>query len=163
MLIPSTRPVEISIHAPAKGATPAQPETDANGFIFQSTLPRRERRMQKKIKDIMQRDFNPRSREGSDTRNSSIQYSPDISIHAPAKGATSSRRSGHAHGRFQSTLPRRERPGQAAGTKKALLFQSTLPRRERRIRRFVDHAVVYISIHAPAKGATCRPETRGAR
>ena len=58
--------------------------------------------------------------------------------------------------RFQSTLPRRERPAKMVGNAVTKKFQSTLPRRERpdpcqRARRR-DH----ISIHAPAKGATPR-------
>ena len=55
-----------------------------------------------------------------------------ISIHAPAKGATSS-----LH----------ETPFEVQ-------FQSTLPRRERRIVAFPIDAPYTISIHAPAKGAT---------
>ena len=79
---------------------------------FQSTLPRRERRMwviaeglvydfnprsreEKRLSvyhEQTQRlvyDFNPRSREGSDNlRMKNIIVSDDISIHAPAKGAT---------------------------------------------------------------------------
>ena len=34
------------------------------------------------------RDFNPRSREGSDRRVFRLQVKSNISIHAPAKGAT---------------------------------------------------------------------------
>ena len=55
----------ISIHAPAKGAT-----ASGNGYY------------------LFNRDFNPRSREGSDRRIPSVYYQPYISIHAPAKGAT---------------------------------------------------------------------------
>ena len=55
---------------------------------------------------------------------------------------------------FQSTLPRRERPQQRHAQTGLQPFQSTLPRRERQtvpVLREVRH----ISIHAPAKGATC--------
>ncbi len=121
--------------------------------------------------------FNPRSREGSDynsrycycVANISIHapakgatvphlsehYRIAISIHAPAKGATRGRRSQpapfcisiHAPAkgatvkepniyikvlRFQSTLPRRERPVLSAAHRQQMPFQSTLPRRERR-------------------------------
>ena len=59
---------EISIHAPAKGATAAFPSANANGLYF-----------------------NPRSREGSDESIRFVQALPNrISIHAPAKGATKS-------------------------------------------------------------------------
>ena len=55
----------ISIHAPAKGATI---------HVIQQEL------------DIT--DFNPRSREGSDSITGAFSDTPVISIHAPAKGAT---------------------------------------------------------------------------
>ena len=77
----------ISIHAPAKGAT-AFLVTPSLKTIFQSTLPRRERHGGGVKKFTIKRDFNPRSREGSDRV--SLLYLPSnlISIHAPAKGAT---------------------------------------------------------------------------
>ena len=55
---------------------------------------------------------------------------------------------------FQSTLPRRERPGVGYKTNWDILFQSTLPRRERRKSRNSAYVYPVISIHAPAKGAT---------
>ena len=76
----------ISIHAPAKGATPDQVFTAA-----------------------YEGHFNPRSREGSDSRRQPTDGIDNISIHAPAKGATRSRLSYTANSLFQSTLPRRER------------------------------------------------------
>ena len=59
----------ISIHAPVKGAT--QAPRNAGGA---ST------------------NFNPRSREGSDSVISCAPDTPEISIHAPVKGATSADR-----------------------------------------------------------------------
>ena len=57
---------------------------------FQSTLPRRERpQHQKEI--FVQIYFNPRSREGSDLAEVENADEIAISIHAPAKGATTSR------------------------------------------------------------------------
>ena len=76
---------------------------------FQSTLPRRERPGCENVYlpyfnfnprsregsdsnfggcSFEQEDFNPRSREGSDSVVVSVVTSPVISIHAPAKGAT---------------------------------------------------------------------------
>ena len=55
--------------------------------------------------------FNPRSREGSDTNSVTFSLSFLISIHAPAKGATNSCAQQRLVILFQSTLPRRERPG----------------------------------------------------
>ena len=57
---------DISIHAPAKGAT-KQRLLLINPKLFQSTLPRRERRG-KNSSINYNKNFNPRSREGSDGR-----------------------------------------------------------------------------------------------
>ena len=77
--------------------------------------------------------FNPRSREGSDGEVSLAIAISGISIHAPAKGATS--------------MPLRRLPFRTG-------FQSTLPRRERRFVAKPATQRIQISIHAPAKGAT---------
>ena len=144
--------IYISIHAPAKGAT----ESDRSCWgltEFQSTLPRRERRIPKATKY----GFN------------------NISIHAPAKGATQRDLLISHCSVFQSTLPRRERLYHIPIVPGKQRFQSTLPRRERppdpslsdqdphfnpRSREGSDPAETLkawgedISIHAPAKGAT---------
>ena len=54
----------ISIHAPAEGAT-SESQTCMNPLIFQSTLPRRERRNAYNPYSFV-KYFNPRSRGGSD-------------------------------------------------------------------------------------------------
>ena len=92
-----------------EGSDKRNPDLSTEGFIFQSTLPRRER-PKPQNHNLKSLNFNPRSREGSDlvvyqfttNRNS-------ISIHAPAKGATSSPKAKSSCTVFQSTLPRRER------------------------------------------------------
>ncbi len=101
-------------------------------FLFQSTLPRRERHISTTSKYPFGY-FNPRSREGSDARVTRRgRVGGAISIHAPAKGATSRPTSISSTAAFQSTLPRRERPPtQATPTARHDTFQSTLPRRER--------------------------------
>ena len=76
----------ISIHAPAKGATSISANVSTIS-LFQSTLPRRERLGRKRVPEQV-RDFNPRSREGSDPCVCAIACKSRISIHAPAKGAT---------------------------------------------------------------------------
>ena len=157
--IPTVLPIPyntISIHAPAKGATNPSPSCVAST-----------------------NNFNPRSREGSDHRLANFGKSSHISIHAPAKGAT-------PHGLavcnllaiFQSTLPRRERLFNSVCIIQLNIFQSTLPRRERPVGQYFQHCTqkfqstlprrerpiphgfyllsLYISIHAPAKGATHR-------
>ena len=57
--------------------------------------------------------------------------------------------------KFQSTLPRRERPVVRNEIDKYKTFQSTLPRRERPAIIFGDTTAWNVSIHAPTKGATC--------
>ncbi len=167
----------ISIHAPAKGATYFD-YLKVSVRIFQSTLPRRERRASYETRTSGRCYFNPRSREGSDSSANSIinrqtlfqstlprrerhpaplpshplqHFNPrsregsdqrpqqaaaqgaEISIHAPAKGATSRIMSiASTVSIFQSTLPRRERRGRSAHCGTSSTFQSTLPRRERR-------------------------------
>ena len=168
--------LDISIHAPARGAT--------DGFVgpcsiarFQSTLPRGERRIvgpedakEEKFQSTLPRgerrsgaagpqrlfdDFNPRSREGSDIPMWPCLKEGRISIHAPARGATQfSIAQSRKHIRFQSTLPRGERRRISSYPDYDGKFQSTLPRGERLIYSDDPVDVVIISIHAPARGAT---------
>ena len=79
------------------------------------------------------RDFNPRSREGSDDKSLVRTYTRKL---------------------FQSTLPRRERQVENSYWFDFKQFQSTLPRRERQFMNFLSDRLDLISIHAPAKGAT---------
>ena len=79
----------ISIHAPARGATLLSMSLMLFAQ-FQSTLPRGERPRRNWRSTRSDRNFNPRSREGSDSaakrqRGTAVR----ISIHAPARGATS--------------------------------------------------------------------------
>ena len=58
--------IHVSIHAPAKGATTFHSWPDTSRRMFQSTLPRRERRWSGCNMRRIWACFNPRSREGSD-------------------------------------------------------------------------------------------------
>ena len=101
--------------------------------LFQSTLPRGERHLRHAVERAGQKCFNPRSRVGSDlfylyvayaiffvsihapawgaTQGEKLYLPGDlVSIHAPAWGATYASAIGRAAVRFQSTLPRGERP-----------------------------------------------------
>ena len=77
----------ISIHAPTRGATRASHFLPF-GSLFQSTLPREERRMM--LVNIL--------------------LCNSISIHAPTRGATIQNDDASVLCLFQSTLPREERP-----------------------------------------------------
>ena len=111
----------------------ASPNGRIEGKTFQSTLPRRER-LSRDIINNPNVYFNPRSRGGSDVARSAGSADIEISIHAPAEGATTLRSVLSSHlldfnprsrggsdsyvvfvnvlcRKFQSTLPRRERRG----------------------------------------------------
>ena len=79
-----------------------------------------------------------------------------VSIHAPAKGATCLNRHGFYQGQaFQSTRPRRARHVARICFVSAFPFQSTRPRRARPLSEAVARLDdLFVSIHAPAKGAT---------
>ena len=145
----------ISIHAPARGATTA---ITTSSFIVSISI-------HAPARGATLRDLKP--------------YGPImISIHAPARGATDGTIVDSQEVTFQSTLPQGERPGTTCSAKSAIdfnprsrkgsdlaadgqltadvVFQSTLPQGERRDvfgRRWEEFI---ISIHAPARGATCQ-------
>ncbi len=101
--------------------------------LFQSTLPHGERPVNFPSLSGMYR-FNPRSRTGSDQQ-------PTPSLHKASQ--------------FQSTLPHGERPVSLIAESNHLEFQSTLPHGERLDTASVSTAALVVSIHAPARGATC--------
>ena len=143
--------------------------------IFQSTLPRGERPAWDGIPVDTMMDFNPRSREGSDdSKTENLPHEP-ISIHAPARGATQSKRLDFGETVFQSTLPRGERRAMPRQTRLTSYFNprsregsdevsaigfSLLTDFNPRSRegsdtyRFDVYKRLRISIHAPARGAT---------
>ena len=152
------RQVDVSIHAPAWGAT------SGISAINRAVV-----------------SFNPRARVGRDLVGVSVGFGDDVSIHAPAWGATfSGEHIDRRLGRFQSTRRRGARrkgrtlrvlnlevsihapawgatsaPAPAAQRQKQ--FQSTRPRgaRPRAVQRYAVRRAV--SIHAPAWGATQSP------
>ena len=150
----------ISIHAPARGATfchllallntrnfnPRSREgsdgpsdvTLLTVPVFQSTLPRGERHLpQTRCPENVY--FNPRSREGSDEDVTTKVDSLEISIHAPARGATSTYQHTHYSTRISIHAPAR------GATDFSDFFKFFLR----------------ISIHAPARGATQKSQPRG--
>ena len=102
-------------------------------LAFQSTLPRGERRLPLFQNTYKHTHFNPRSREGSDKI---------------------LRQNGVDTGQFQSTLPRGERLSVLWQDCRPYQFQSTLPRGERQFDAWSNFLTLFISIHAPARGAT---------
>ena len=145
----------ISIHAPAKGATVFRIPVVYANIVFQSTLPRRERRSSAKPLSSS-RTFQstlPR-RERLDAAELERLHR-DISIHAPAKGAT-------IHWLllilvavvFQSTLPRRERHMEKRRPSIGRMYFNPRSREGSDPGQSHYKQRGRISIHAPAKGAT---------
>ena len=123
------RIVGVSIHAPARGATPNVAVIFGDKEKFQSTRPRgarpgtvmpstfaltcfNPRAREGRDRDIFHhgsadRRFNPRAREGRDREQHSTRADRDVSIHAPARGATILKQDkSPCKIKFQSTRPR---------------------------------------------------------
>ena len=144
--------------------------------IFQSTLPRGERLGGVKNVITGKTDFNPRSREGSDAALKLIRDNEIISIHAPARGATSTAGSDqdaiwisiHAPARgatcqmfLRQPLFHHFNPRSREGSDGRLRPPTGMHRNfNPRSREGSDENRMYslretdISIHAPARGAT---------
>ena len=145
----------ISIHAPAKGATPCRYFWDRLLDNFNS---RSREGSDSRISSLMLtiKYFNSRSREGSDVLCAEgDDMNGDISIHAPAKGATIWH-VGVRQAWYDFNSRSREGSDFVFSCPNTLshIFQFTLPRRERRSPILRCEMQTYISIHAPAKGAT---------
>ena len=99
--------------------------------------------------------FNPRSREGSDTKKViSDKSRPSFNPRSREGSDLVSFRIFLHNAMFQSTLPRGERLGQLCKTTGRKEFQSTLPRGERLSAEIRNLRNTAVSIHAPARGAT---------
>ncbi len=159
------------------GSDVARGYSTARLLGFQSTLPRGERRLLGE-QLLHEASFNPRSRAGSDwPMPTGWRRICKVSIHAPARGATSwswattgiTIVSIHAPARGathrwrgplspSSCFNPRSRAGSdiwgCASSCGAWWFQSTLPRGERRLEGSALWPEYVVSIHAPARGAT---------
>ena len=107
--LPSDPGYYISIHAPAKGATDFVDTDDDFNVDFNPRSREGSDALIIKGLPASLRHFNPRSREGSDNIAEKAENVTLISIHAPAKGATTRKAISQFLTVFQSTLPRRER------------------------------------------------------
>ena len=124
--------IDISIHAPAWGTTSS---AAAAGPIRSC--------------------FNPRAHVGRDTFTLfRINEIMSVSIHAPAWGATLRAWRFSSSVLFQSTRPRGARPDHRLVRILGAEFQSTHPRGARRHPVFHHAGDTFVSIHAPAWGAT---------
>ena len=122
----------ISIHAPTRGATFTR-IVHYFHYLFQSTLPRGERRYSPGTVHRQWHYFNPRSHEGSDVQKLVDKLS-DITDFNPRshEGSDYDKRERlNTDEVFQSTLPRGERRCINDLCIRDTQFQSTLPRGER--------------------------------
>ena len=110
---------------------------------FQFTLPRGERRLHR-VATSRRGSFNSRSRVGSDIREGLADIDLNVSIHAPAWGATFRVMMRGAVMVFQFTLPRGERPIKRQSLTLSDVFQFTLPRGERpRLHRAIAQRITF--------------------
>ena len=145
----------ISIHAPARGATPISYFNSSTASIS-IHAPARGATSDRVQRARAPRDFNPRTREGCDVSclkvcKISIKY-----FNPRTREGCDTNASGVAtfKTQFQSTHPRGVRPLHFVFTQFSQLFQSTHPRGVRLM--FLSSKLMFanISIHAPARGAT---------
>ena len=119
--------VQVSIHASARDATWRLP-CEQGGSTFQSTRPRGTRPGRSLTGDALPR-FNPRVREGRDTRGRPPPGTAEVSIHASARDATQRLANHEVRPLFQSTRPRGTRRSVSIALRRhKLMFQSTRPR-----------------------------------
>ena len=146
----------VSIHAPARGATRIQ-RYSIDSRRFQSTRPRGARRR------LAEPSFTPTMFQSTRPRGARQLPCPtrsaiagQVSIHAPARGATLDSRSGTTFVQLVSIhAPARGATGHAgARVTSASVFQSTRPRGARRTVHRPNRSGLPVSIHAPARGAT---------
>ena len=148
---------DISIRAPARGATVAYELRDsmtrisirapARGATSRSVHTRR------RINH-----FNPRSHEGSDADLVCNVSRIFISIRAPTRGATRFRASSKILPTISIRAPTRGATSCCSLSTISSKFQSALPRGERPLGIYRYKSIISISIRAPARGATLRRE-----
>ena len=167
---------EISIHAPAKGATGVSP-SHSRYMLISIHAPAKGATVTADKSDRREQNFNPRSREGSDplwVLRQTVQVSFQSTLPRRERRDGSSRlpddRYFNPRSRegsdlyfllystqpcgFQSTLPRRERPRLLTISQTRKQFQSTLPRRERRRLKFARCVCEYFNPRS-REGSDC--------
>ena len=170
-------PIAVSIHAPARGATSVTPSGAAQPHRFQSTRPRgaRLRGSRAYLVPVAFQSTRPRGarliaeywykepvkfqstrpRGARPGMTDEVGLFDAVSIHAPARGATSWPRPSCGGGRCFNPRAREGRDLRGYARPAMIwTFQSTRPRGARlgRAEALLDR--VAVSIHAPARGAT---------
>ena len=122
-------------------------------FLFQSTLPQGERPALFTSLSVTSFCFNPRSRKGS-VLISSSKFAGLVSIHAPARGATALCKHRLLLRQFQSTLPQGERQSLTVATIVGTCFNPRSRKGSDQPCLRVYLLLLFVSIHAPARGAS---------
>ena len=165
----------VSIHAPARGATEAIPQAILAMYCF-NPRPRTGGDQLDTPGSHRQCGFNPRPRTGGDIEGSRVAVEDLVSIHAPARGATSpvwlpgASQSVSIHaparGATSSTLeycessmvsihaPARGATPIALAGGKGKIVSIHAPARGATLEYRCVHTIHTVSIHAPARGAT---------
>ena len=176
--------LEISIHAPARGGDTSAADRSFTSRNFNPRPREGGRPPWRSSGPSRAHNFNPRPREGGDIDKPPCYVWVRISIHAPARGATSGNKSFlwvylyfnprpreggdpprlHAQGSgqvFQSTPPRGGRLTGSATVTYGGLISIHAPARGATTWRGQKSRSCWISIHAPARGATFRQPLHG--
>ena len=144
----------VSIHAPARGATRAKARASLS-WRFQFTRPRGARRGERRLRSPKAR-FNSRAREGRDRRRLALPaHPPQVSIHAPARGATNAARARARQARVSIHAPARGATLPAAAPGRLIPVSIHAPARgATQVEPDLGEVGQRVSIHAPARGAT---------
>ena len=169
--------VDVSTHAPARGATLVHDTICICILKFQLTRPRGARPAPAPTSCAICRVSTHAPARGATAAETLFRLTQDVSTHAPARGATAPRElhpgtgevSTHAPARGATGLSRprvipsccfnsRAREGRDSRTTPARTtsraFQLTRPRGARRVSYALDEGMDLVSTHAPARGAT---------
>ena len=149
---------EVSIHAPARGATYLKGQVLRDYQQFQSTRPRGARPWGQQPGDLGVLFQSTRPRGARLLQLSPFCGAKTVSIHAPARGATDVMIADRLMPlAFQSTRPRgaRQRSSATERASKSCFNPRAREGRDMRDPAAVEHALI-VSIHAPARGATWR-------
>ena len=146
--------VEVSIHAPARGATDVAPEGDGVARVS-IHAPARGATPTPPTPTTPTACFNSRAREGRDINFLPVALVQIVSIHAPARGATVMPLFPRQQDEFQFTRPRGARPRRTSARYGNLPNVSIhAPARGATYAWLPRRGAYWVSIHAPARGAT---------
>jgi len=137
----------VSIHAPARGATACITRFGTK-LMFQSTHPHGVRPINQHYYPLILIGFNPRTRTGCDSGHRLRHESNSVSIHAPARGATSNDTYALSSCCVSIHAPARGATGVEANPTTLLWFQSTHPHGVRHRNSLIPrHVALFQSTH----------------